>query len=383
MPETLLILVPAGLGRMDALYRELGELGWRSVVREVPEPQHLLLDARLRSLRIDRAARSWAYSRATGRSLRTEEAFEARSRVARRLVARERPDAVLQVSGSFSSAGPLSEVPYALFCDCTVKLGEEAPYSGVNFASPQRAAAWYAREHALYQGAARVFTASEHVRRSMVVDYGVAPERVVAVGEGTNLRVEEPAEPDVGPPRILFAGYEFRRKGGPVLLEAFRRVAAEVEGAELVIAGPRRLDGPLPPGVRVVGQVSRDVLGRLYATSSVFVLPSLFEPFGLVLLEAMEYGLPCVATNRDAIPEIVIDGETGRLVPAGDAEALAGALVEVLRSGDEARWMGRAGRRRVRRLFTWQAVALRVNLGLRTMLGTRMEPAFHQGEDRA
>lgn len=378
----LLVLAPSGLGRMDDLYRELGALGWRTTLREVPEPRHLLLGARIRSLRPARTARFRAFARNTGRILRTERAFEDRSRTARRFVERERPDCVLQVSGMYSPAGPPPNVPYAVFCDCTVKLGEGVPFSAVDFPSPEVARAWYARERALYRGAGAVLTASDHVRRSVIQDYGVAPERVVTVGEGTNVRAEHLAEPEKGPPRILFVGYEFERKGGPVLLEAFRRVAAEVDGAELVIAGPQRIDGPLPPGVRLVGRTPLHELHRLYAESTVFALPSLFEPFGLVLLEAMEHGLPCVGAHRDAIPEIVVDGETGRLVPPGNAEALAEALVWLLRRRDEAHGMGRAGRRRVRQRFTWSAVALRVNGCLQKILSEPVEPGFHQGEGR-
>lgn len=379
----LLVLAPSGLGRMDDLYRELGELGWRTTLRGVSEPRHLLLEARIRSLRPARTARSRAFARTAGRILRTERAFEDRSRTARRLVERERPDCVLQVSGMYSPAGPPPDVPYAVFCDCTVKLGEGVPFSGVDFSSPEVARAWYSRERALYRGAGAVLTASEHVRRSVVRDYGVAPERVITVGEGTNVRADRLAEPGKGPPRVLFVGYEFERKGGPVLLEAFRRVAAEVDGAELVIAGPQHIDGPLPPGVRLVGRTPRHELHRLYAESTVFALPSLFEPFGLVLLEAMEHGLPCVGTRRDAIPEIIADGETGRLVPPGDAGALAEALVWLLRRRDEAHGMGRAGRRRVRRRFTWSAVALRVSGNLLKILAEPVEPGFHQGEGRA
>lgn len=91
---------------------------------------------------------------------------------------------------------------------------------------------------------------------------------------------------------------------------------------------------------------------ELLRESHVFVLPSLAEGLGLVLLEAMAAGLPVVATKVGGIPEVVVDGVTGRLVPPGDAAALAAAVREVLDNPDLARRWGEAGRRRVEQSFT-------------------------------
>jgi glycosyltransferase involved in cell wall biosynthesis len=163
-------------------------------------------------------------------------------------------------------------------------------------------------------------------------------------------------------------GYEFERKGGDVLLAAFERVAAEIPDAELLIAGPPRIPGPLPRGARLLGRLAPRQLRPVYTRASVFVMPSLFEPFGLVFLEAMEHKLPCIGSDRCAMPEIIVDGETGLLAPAGDAQALAERIIYLLRRPDTMRQMGERGRARVRQIFTWQVVARKIDERLGELL---------------
>ncbi len=138
--------------------------------------------------------------------------------------------------------------------------------------------------------------------------------------------------------------------------------------AELLIAGPPRVAGPLPPGVRLLGRLEPAELSRLYARASLFVMPSLFEPFGQVFLEAMEHALPCVGSDRGAIPEIIVNGTTGLIAPAGDPRALAERIIDLLRRPDTMRLMGERGRARVRERFTWPAVARRIDAGLLELL---------------
>ena len=104
--------------------------------------------------------------------------------------------------------------------------------------------------------------------------------------------------------------------------------------------------------VLFTGFVSEATLAELYARAAVFVMPSRGEGFGLVYLEAMRAGRPCVAARASAAAEIVADGETGLLVDPLDPEAIAGALGRLLAAPELARAMGEAGRRRLERLFT-------------------------------
>jgi glycosyltransferase involved in cell wall biosynthesis len=220
-----------------------------------------------------------------------------------------------------------------------------------------------------------IFTMSESLRRSFIDDFEQAPEKVVAVGAGSDLpEVTNAGDRAWDPPRFLFVGRDFERKGGHQLLSAWPAVRTARPDAELVIVGPKRIEAPLPPGVILTGRIDRSTPSgegefvEIYRRATAFVLPSLYEPFGIVFLEAMMYGLPCVAADRGAMPEIVDDGVTGRVVDPTDADALAAALIAVA-DPDTARRMGTAGERRLHERFTWSAVADRVLAEMTARLG--------------
>jgi starch synthase len=100
-----------------------------------------------------------------------------------------------------------------------------------------------------------------------------------------------------------------------------------------------------------------DEVVQLYSHAAVFVCPSIYEPFGLINLEAMACSTPVVASRVGGIPEVVVDGETGLLVEPGDPAALAAALRRVLDDPARAARMGEAGRRRVEAHFSWDRIA--------------------------
>jgi glycosyltransferase involved in cell wall biosynthesis len=103
----------------------------------------------------------------------------------------------------------------------------------------------------------------------------------------------------------------------------------------------------------------------------VFAMPSIWEGFGLVLLEAMAAGRPIVASRVATIPEVVLDGETGLLVPAGDPLALADALARLAADPDLASQFGEAGRERVRRQFSIEKMVGDTELLYRELLEER------------
>jgi glycosyltransferase involved in cell wall biosynthesis len=102
--------------------------------------------------------------------------------------------------------------------------------------------------------------------------------------------------------------------------------------------------------------LSVDTLRDEYARASVFCLPSLQEGFGIVFLEAMSHGLPIVAVESGSVPEVAPHGETSLLVPPGDPDALAHALIRVLTDSKLGMRLGKAGRQRARR-YNWTAAA--------------------------
>ena len=167
---------------------------------------------------------------------------------------------------------------------------------------------------------------------------------VRVIPSGVDLPPGVGAEAD--PPEVLYAGRLSAEKGVLELVEA-------AQGMNLVIAG----DGPLRgrvPGTR--GFVPNDELQDLYARAAVVACPSHREGFGVACLEAMSHGRPVVATGVGGLRDLVVDGETGILVPAGNAAALRAALERLLASRELRRRLGAAGRQRAQERFSWATV---------------------------
>jgi len=160
--------------------------------------------------------------------------------------------------------------------------------------------------------------------------------------------VDISAEPglEAEPPEVLYAGRLSAEKGVLELVEAAR-------GLTLLVAG----DGPLRARVPgALGFVSHDELERLYARAAVVVCPSRREGFGVTCLEAMAHGRPVVATGVGGLRDLVVDGETGIVVPPRDSAALRAALERLLGDRELRHRLGAAGRERARERFSWAAV---------------------------
>lgn len=200
------------------------------------------------------------------------------------------------------------------------------------------------------------------------------PVRVVPNGADTETcrpwpraRMREEFGLPVDGPVVTYVGQLVPRKGVDTLIEAVARLAARPAGAPLVAAagaGPQRAElermaaeRGVADRVRFVGPVDHDRVGRFMAAGDLFVLPSLSEGLPTVVCEAMNCGLPVVATAVDGTPEIVRHGETGLLVPPSDPAALADALAAVLDDDDRRAAMGAEALRVGRAEYTWDANA--------------------------
>ena len=345
-------LAGAGLEVVPAnpMERFLWRLGPGS---RLPNPRPAALRAFAEALR--RHGRAWKEY-----WVHTPFAFDHLSGVAGEAVRRIRPDLVLQ-AGVLFGPGRAPAGPYHLYVDHTraiVERYEPAPGLPPPL-SPDPA--WRAREERVYRGAATIFSMSGFAARSLVEDYGVDPGRVRVVGAGPNVAPPAPAplREEGREPAILFVGRCFEPKGGPDLVAAFRRVRRSFPRAALWIVSQER-PARLPEGAIFHGPLGPDALAALYARASLFALPTLREAFGLVLLEAMAFGLPVVATAIEAIPEIVAPGRTGLLVPPRDPAALAEACGALLADPAGARRLGEAGRARLAERFGWDRAAARM-----------------------
>jgi glycosyltransferase involved in cell wall biosynthesis len=194
---------------------------------------------------------------------------------------------------------------------------------------------------------------------------GLALSRPVIIPNGVDLaRFRPPPGPPAGR-MILFVGRLVPQKGVDVLLRAFAVVLHRCPGLRLVIAGDgyqrlylERLTRHLglPPHVEYIGWQEGPALARLYQAAELVVIPSMYEPFGLVALEAMACGRPTAASRIGGLAEIIEDGSTGYLVAPGDYLSLAQRMAQLLLDPARAAAMGQAARRKALE-YGWEHIA--------------------------
>ena len=188
---------------------------------------------------------------------------------------------------------------------------------------------------------ARVVVAVSNAIAERARKHGAADVRVIPNGVDP-----KPAGEETEPPFVLFAGRLSKEKGVLELVEAAR-------GLPLVVAG----HGPLRSRVPAArGFVPHEELEELFATAAVVACPSRREGFGVTCLEAMAHAKPVVATAVGGLLDLVVDGQTGLLVPPRDPQALRAALERLLADKELRRRLGTAARARARDRFSWEQV---------------------------
>ena len=216
----------------------------------------------------------------------------------------------------------------------------------------------------------------EDVRRQLIEEQRLSPRNVVTIHNGVDTelfgrygdRAAARAKQSLGEDTLVVGTVARLEpvKDQATLLRAFERVAATLPLARLVLVGDGSLRGALEeqaagPGLagRVLFWGRRADVADLLPAFDVFVLPSQSEGLPLTILEAMASGLPCVATAVGAVPEAIVEGQTGFLVPPGDQDQLAASLLRLLRDPPLRRYMGLEGQKRARSLFDLRAMTRR------------------------
>jgi glycogen synthase len=260
-------------------------------------------------------------------------------------------------------------------------------------------------ERTALEAADGVIAVSTEMRRDLLRHYAVVPERVHVIPNGVDTDTYRPVTGrtrlerfgiDPGRPYVLFVGRISRQKG---LLHLVRAIPDLSAGTQVVLCAgmpdtpeiAREVEAAVA-GVQaersgvvwIPEMVDRATAVELYSHAAVFCCPSVYEPFGLINLEAMACEIPVVATAVGGIPEVVVDGETGCLIPVqllehdgvveprdpeGFARDLARAINALVADPALRRTMGVKGRQRAESLFSWTAVAHRT-LALYQALGT-------------
>ncbi|HEV2933442.1 MAG TPA: glycogen synthase [Streptosporangiaceae bacterium] len=275
-------------------------------------------------------------------------------------------------------AGHLASLLYGIPHVMTMhSLEALRPWKAEQLGGGYQLSTWCERTSA--DSAAAVVAVSDGMRADILAAYPEIPaERIRVIRNGIdtteyrpdpNTDVLERHGVDLSRPYVIFVGRITRQKGVPVLLRA---ASALVPEAQLVLCAGAADTPEL--GAEVTGLVDglrasrsgviwipemlpkREVI-QLLTHATVFAIPSIYEPLGIVNLEAMACGTAVVGSRTGGIPEVVADGETGLLVPPGEPGPLAEALNTLIRDPSRAAAMGQAGRKRAVAEFGWSAIA--------------------------
>jgi starch synthase len=270
--------------------------------------------------------------------------------------------------------GLLHGIPHVV---TTHSLEPQRPWKAEQLGGGYALSSW--AEKVSIEGAAAVIAVSEGMRADVLSVYpAVDPAKVHVIYNGIDAEQYSPDSAtdvierygvDTTKPSVVFVGRITRQKGVPVLLRAASQLDPEVQlvlcagapdtpelGAE--VAGlVEELRKTRAGVIWLSGMLSKREVIQLLSHSTLFACPSVYEPLGIVNLEAMACGTAVVASKVGGIPEVVADGETGLLVPPDEPEALAESINALTRDRDRAKAMGVAGRQRAQSQFDWGKIA--------------------------
>lgn len=210
---------------------------------------------------------------------------------------------------------------------------------------------------------------SEYVRRSFL-SRGVAARKVFTVPLGADLTLFRPQEKKDDVFRVIFVGGITLRKGIPYLLNAVAQM--KLPKFELVLVGSyepemRPILAKYEAYFENAGRVRQGKLPEFYSQGSLFVLPSVEDGFGMVVVEAMACGLPVLCTDHTGAADIIRDGVDGFVVPARNVEALKEKIIYLYEHEDERRGMGLSAKNRAHE-FTWHKYGDRMDLAYRRII---------------
>jgi glycosyltransferase involved in cell wall biosynthesis len=248
-------------------------------------------------------------------------------------------------------------IPNFLYTDHTHLTNLYYPAFNKNKLYPKK---WIALEKSVYNNAALNFTMSNHVSKSIHEHYNCPREKIqnVYVGSNADIGNKDHNDERYSKQNILFLGVAWQRKGGPQLVEAFKKVRETLPNATLTIVG-------CSPKIElenctIVGRVPLSQVNKYYQQASVFCLPTRLEPFGIVFIEAFNNKLPVVASNIGAIPDLVRNEESGYTVDPDDITALAEHLTKLLSNPEMCKKLGHAGYELIKNRYTWEATGQRL-----------------------
>lgn len=272
------------------------------------------------------------------------------NRLACRLTQQHAPAFTIQTTGRFNASSALA--PHFTIIDSTVAAARQG-YRDLFHSSERALDDLHRFQHDLFHASTVIFAMGSYVRDSLMRDYHIPPKQAICIGAGPNIPLGAPSKV-MDSQAILFVGTDWVRKGGPDLLAAFERLQPAFPNAVLQIIGcnPEIRQS----GVCVLGRIAPERLHHYFSQARIFALPTVHEAFGIAFVEALHFGLPIVATDINAIPEMVSQGVNGYMVAPGDVDGLYEALHTLMGNDMKAVAFGQASLQRAGS-FTWQRVA--------------------------
>lgn len=201
---------------------------------------------------------------------------------------------------------------------------------------------YLAHEKLFYQRCAGIFTMSEWLKEDIVENVGISPDKICVVNAGCNVKIDSAEElrmkmSQKNGKRFLFVGKEWERKNGPLVLEAFSRLSEKYKDIELNIIGPESdpVGNWQNDNIFFVGRVDYSEVKKYYDKCDFFVMPSKFEAFGIVFVEALLNGLPCIGRDAFAMPEIIQAEKSGYLLTENSPDLLAALMEKMIQNRTE------------------------------------------------
>lgn len=269
------------------------------------------------------------------------------------------PDLIFHVFGMYCPLWKKFDIPYTMYLDYTAALAERNWSAWFPFTSREEREDWLECEQQAYERAYHLFTMGSIAKVSLIEDYGIAPKKITVIGSSGNFQEPYKGEKNFGTQQILFTGTDFNRKGGDLVLAAFRQVKETLPEAKLVIIGKKRTTHE--DGIDNPGKIkSRSELFNLFLKTDLVVAPAYCDPFPAFLMEAMNYGIPCIVSNCDGMPEIVDHQVNGIVIDQPTPKLLAEHIIDLLSNPSKLVSMSHQARLKISTRLNWQLIAKRI-----------------------
>jgi glycosyltransferase involved in cell wall biosynthesis len=248
--------------------------------------------------------------------------------------------------------GKIKGIPHFIYTDHTTKTN--FLYPDINPRQYIRSNAFVEKsEKMIYRDADMIFTCGSLITYSLLTQYNIESSKVLTAFAGSNAKngfIQNDSK--YLAKNILFVGVDWERKGGPILLEVFEKVLIRHSDATLTIVGCSP-NGVSLPNCSIIGKIPAEKLAKYYNAATIFCLPTLREPFGIVFVEAMHYKLPIIANNIGSIPDMVINDFNGYLID-NNVDDYVNHICKLFDNPTVCKEFGENGYRHAQTKFSWE-----------------------------